>query len=84
MDQPRRLGIAIGVAANILASTGSPTSAGDRPFSWTGFYVGAHTGAAMDYSDFSNPYGATLFGGEVRSPGDRCWAASSATITRAG
>lgn len=39
------------------------------PFSWTGFYVGAHTGAAMDYSNFSNPYGTTLFGDEVRSPG---------------
>ena len=69
MDQLRRLGIAIGVAAYTLVSSVSPASAGDRPFSWTGFYAGAHTGAAMDYNDFSNPYGATLFGGEVRSPG---------------
>ncbi len=47
----------------------APAWADDAPFSWTGFYVGAQTGAAMDYSKFSNPYGATLFGDEVRSPG---------------
>ena len=46
-----------------------PARADDAPFSWTGFYVGAHTGAAIDYSKFSKPYGATLFGDEVRSPG---------------
>ena len=47
----------------------APAWADDAPFSWTGFSVGAQTGAAMDYSKFSNPYGATLFGDEVRSPG---------------
>jgi opacity protein-like surface antigen len=53
----------------VAATVGVPARADDTPFSWTGFYVGAHTGAAMDYNDFSNPYGATLFGDEVRSPG---------------
>lgn len=51
------------------ATIWTPARADDAPFNWTGFYVGAHTGAAMDYNDFSNPYGATLFGDEVRSPG---------------
>jgi opacity protein-like surface antigen len=47
----------------------APVRADDAPFRWTGFYVGAHTGAARDDSDFANPYGRTLFGNEVRSPG---------------
>ncbi len=53
----------------IAATVWAPARADDAPFSWTGFYVGAHTGGAIDYGDFSNPYGATLFGDEVRSPG---------------
>jgi opacity protein-like surface antigen len=53
----------------IAATVWAPARADDAAFNWTGFYVGAHTGAAIDYSDFSNPYGATLFGDDVRSPG---------------
>lgn len=60
-----------GVAVVLCAMAGATAAlaADDAPFSWTGFYVGAHAGAGMDYSDFSNPYGPTLFGDEVRSPG---------------
>jgi opacity protein-like surface antigen len=54
--------------ALLLFTTGA-AHADETRFKWTGFYAGAHTGAAMDYSDFSNPYGANLFGGETRSPG---------------
>lgn len=36
---------------------------------WTGFYLGAHTGAAVTTSTFSDPYGSPLFGGDVTSPG---------------
>jgi hypothetical protein len=53
-----------------VAAAAGPAAAGDAvPFTWTGVYIGAHTGGAIDYSKFSNPYGPTLFGDEVRSPG---------------
>ena len=39
------------------------------PFSWTGGYIGGHMGGAFDGSNFSNPFGPTLFGDNVRSPG---------------
>lgn len=38
-------------------------------FDWTGFYVGAHTGGALGASNFSDPYGASLYGDKVRTPG---------------
>ncbi len=66
----------VGVAAALLAVVcimsavgwGTPARA-QGAFNWTGFYVGGHTGAGIDYNQFSNPYGSTLFGSEVRSPG---------------
>jgi opacity protein-like surface antigen len=36
---------------------------------WTGVYIGGHMGAALDKSEFSNPYGSSIFGDDVRSPG---------------
>ncbi|MFD0985532.1 outer membrane beta-barrel protein [Methyloligella solikamskensis] len=39
------------------------------PFDWTGFYLGYHTGGALDLADVSDPFGAPIFGDEVRSPG---------------
>jgi len=64
-------GVALLLVGTLFAigAAGMPARADEPSFTWTGFYVGAHTGAAMDYSNFSNPYGPTLFGGEVRSPG---------------
>ena len=56
--------VIIGVAAGL-----TPAEAGEPTFNWSGVYIGAHTGGAIDYSKFSNPYGPTLFGDEVRSPG---------------
>ncbi|MGZ5823308.1 MAG: outer membrane protein, partial [Hyphomicrobium sp.] len=54
----------IGLAAGL-----TPAEAGEPTYNWSGVYIGAHTGGAIDYSKFSNPYGPTLFGDEVRSPG---------------
>jgi hypothetical protein len=64
-----------------VAAAAGPAAAGDAvPFTWTGVYIGAHTGGAIDYSKFSNPYGPTLFGDEVRSPGPIGASNSEATI----
>ena len=37
-------------------------------WSWTGWYVGGHTGAALGFSKMSDPYGASMFGDAVRTP----------------
>ena len=64
-----------------LLSIGTAASAADLPvkapppppppalWNWTGLYLGAHTGGALDLSNVSNPYGPTLFGDNIRSPG---------------
>jgi opacity protein-like surface antigen len=37
--------------------------------SWTGLYIGAHIGAGLSRTDFSDPFGGSVFGDTVRSPG---------------
>jgi opacity protein-like surface antigen len=38
-------------------------------WNWTGFYLGANAGLAVATSNFANPFGASVFGDRVRSPG---------------
>jgi len=38
-------------------------------WSWSGWYVGGHAGAALGFSKVSNPYGSSIFGDSVRTPG---------------
>jgi len=52
----------------IVSGPATPAVAQDAP-SWSGYYIGAHMGGALDLNNFSNPYGPTLFGDQVRSPG---------------
>jgi opacity protein-like surface antigen len=47
----------------------SSAAAQEAPFTWTGVYLGAQMGGAVDHSHFSDPYGSTLFGDTVSSPG---------------
>jgi opacity protein-like surface antigen len=71
----RLLGTAAVIAAWLLRAT--TASAADlstkapppAPWDWTGFYLGAQTGGALDLSSMSDPYGPTLFGDDIRSPG---------------
>lgn len=37
--------------------------------SWTGWYVGAHVGGMLGMANFSDPFGASIFGDNVRTPG---------------
>ena len=39
------------------------------PWSWTGFYVGAHVGGAWGSTNFSDPFGGSIFGDHVHTPG---------------
>jgi opacity protein-like surface antigen len=36
---------------------------------WTGFYVGVHVGGAAGSADFADPFGPSIFGDTVRTPG---------------
>jgi len=48
----------------------SPAIAGDAPpFDWRGFYLGYHLGGALDLADIDNPFGSSIFGDTVRTPG---------------
>jgi opacity protein-like surface antigen/outer membrane protease len=38
-------------------------------WNWTGFYIGAHAAFALGTVDFADPFGASVFGDTVRSPG---------------
>lgn len=38
-------------------------------WNWTGFYLGAQGGAAVGSTTFSDPFGTSVFGDTVRSPG---------------
>jgi opacity protein-like surface antigen/outer membrane protease len=39
------------------------------PWNWAGLYVGAQVGGVSGTTDFSDPFGAPIFGDKVRSPG---------------
>ena len=47
----------------------APASAGNAPFDWSGFYLGYHVGGALDLADVDSPFGPSIFGGTVRTPG---------------
>ena len=38
-------------------------------WNWTGFYIGAHVGEALSATNFSDPFGVSVFGDTVLSPG---------------
>jgi opacity protein-like surface antigen len=38
-------------------------------WSWTGWYAGAHVGGTLGTAKFSDPFGASIFGDNVRTPG---------------
>lgn len=38
-------------------------------WSWTGWYIGAHVGGAWGQTTFSDPFGPSIFGDKVNTPG---------------
>ena len=68
----------LAVGAGLLVSV-SNSQAADMPrkallapaplWSWTGWYIGGHTGAVLGFSKVSDPYGGSIFGDTVRTPG---------------
>ncbi len=68
-------GIALIVFATASAASAADLGAGPPPapvsplWSWTGGYVGAHAGAAWGDATFSDPFGPSIFGDRVSTPG---------------
>ncbi|CAN1723078.1 outer membrane immunogenic protein [Hyphomicrobium sp. 1Nfss2.1] len=60
-----------GLAFLIAASMVEPCSADEIAlhYDWSGAYVGASLGGALTLTDIDNPFGASLYGDTVRSPG---------------
>jgi hypothetical protein len=45
------------------------TSETRHPFDWRGLYLGYHLGGALDLVDINDPFGPSIFGDTVRTPG---------------
>ncbi|MGE5259835.1 MAG: outer membrane protein [Actinomycetota bacterium] len=51
----------------LVASAASAQQA--LPFDWRGFYIGYHVGGALSLADVQDPFGPSIFGDTVRTPG---------------
>lgn len=50
--------------------TAASAAAEESPrFDWRGVYIGLHGGGALDLVEVADPYGASIFGDTVRTPG---------------
>ena len=58
---------ALALAPLAVASTACADDA--QPFDWGGLYLGYHLGGALGLADVDNPFGPSIFGGTVRTPG---------------
>lgn len=64
-----RKGIIVFLTLGSLATV-SPAAAEDvLPFDWRGFYLGYHLGGALNLVDVADPFGPSIFGDTVRTPG---------------
>ena len=55
----------------VVASTPARAQQPASPlqYSWSGFYVGAHIGGGLELTDVDDPFGPSIYGDTVRSPG---------------
>lgn len=60
-----------GLAFLIAASMADPSSADETAlrYDWSGAYIGANLGGALTLTDIDDPFGASIYGDTVRSPG---------------
>jgi opacity protein-like surface antigen len=58
------------IAAGMVDASAADLPLGaSPPYSWTGLYLGPHLGGAVGLTKFSDPFGASIFGDTVHSPG---------------
>ena len=59
-----------GMSGAIIALLVASVEAKAEPaMNWTGFYAGIHAGGMLGFSDVSDPYGRSIYGNTVRTPG---------------
>jgi opacity protein-like surface antigen len=63
--------LAVALSASPGAADGVATRVTDVPalFDWRGGYVGYHSGGVLGLADIGDPYGPSIFGDTVRTPG---------------
>ena len=63
--------LAVALSASPGFADGIPARQDDLPplFDWRGLYVGYHSGGVLGLADVDDPYGPSLFGDTVRTPG---------------
>jgi len=62
-------GLGNSAAADLPAAAPVHTQPPPILWSWTGFYIGGHIGGASGITSFSDPFGSSIFGDKVRTPG---------------
>jgi opacity protein-like surface antigen len=63
-----KFGSQAGLADSAFA-VGMPVKAPPAAWSWTGYYIGVHIGSAMGINTVADPFGPSIFGDEIHSPG---------------
>src|SRR6266581_1768572 len=59
----------LAVAADLPVVKSTVLKAPAALWSWSGLYIGGHVGAALSLTDIADPFGAPIYGDNVRSPG---------------
>ncbi len=59
--------VGVGYAGAADLSPGAPPPI--APYNWTGFYFGAQVGGAAGTANFADPFGGSVFGDKVTTPG---------------
>jgi opacity protein-like surface antigen/outer membrane protease len=62
----------LGVLALVLMQSAAQMAAAEPPapqFDWAGAYLGYHAGGALGLVDIEDPFGGSIFGDTVRTPG---------------
>jgi opacity protein-like surface antigen len=59
---------ALALGSNFAHAADMPVAYAPVLWSWTGLYLGVHVGGGFVSSQFSDPAGASIYGGSLRSP----------------
>ncbi len=67
----RRAAATLCASTSVLLAAAAQAQELDAPaqYNWSGFYIGAHLGGALQLDDIADPFGASIFGDTVRTPG---------------
>jgi opacity protein-like surface antigen len=67
--ETKESGIRVIDPARTMAVKASPPPVLPAYWSWAGLYIGGYVGGALSLTNFSDPFGSSIYGDQVRSPG---------------